>query len=70
MSAARALAAAPPPVVEGEFPFTQSDFSRIAALLYEQAGITHHLRQGAGRSGYHGGAAGHGLEHRKTETLI
>ncbi len=40
MSAARALAAAPPPVVEGEFPFTQSDFSRIAALLYEQAGIT------------------------------
>ena len=31
---------APSPLVEGEFSFTQADFARIAAMLYEQAGIT------------------------------
>jgi len=36
-----ALARAPEPaLVEGEFAFTRDDFARIAALLYEQAGIS------------------------------
>jgi len=36
-----ALARSPEPtLVEGEFAFTQENFARIAALLYEQAGIS------------------------------
>jgi chemotaxis protein methyltransferase CheR len=40
MRTATARSAVAPALVEGEFAFTADDFSQIAALLYEQAGIT------------------------------
>ena len=40
MSVVRARTTEPTVMVEGEFAFTAGDFARIAALLYEQAGIT------------------------------
>ncbi len=40
MSQALARKSEAPALVEGEFTFTANDFAQIAALLYEQAGIT------------------------------
>ena len=39
-SSAARTRAAEPPLVEGEFAFTRGDFSRVSAMLYEDAGIS------------------------------